>query len=203
MKNPEELGLGKCSDCSCLKAGQVNSVTGEDNPRNFRDKQGWNVPPLVDSWCYTLLFKKKKKSALIKDCQQQWIKQTWAYSYPPDNPVLTQLSYIIWLAATFLIYAATHHCWPALILVHVAIAVPRALIAGWRLYCGAEEKVTTELTLQLQALSSGADASSHTHSSSPSNQGAPGGADGSTCREKKRKGADTPLIGEMCQEEGK
>lgn len=86
---------------------------------------------------------------------------------------------------------------------HVAIAVPRALIAGWRLYCGAEEKVTTEIAFQLQALSAGPDASSHTHPASPSSQGAPGGADRSTCREKQRKGTDTPLIGDMGQQKGK
>lgn len=33
--------------------------------------------------------------------QQQWIQQTWASTYPPDNPARSQLSHILWLAATF------------------------------------------------------------------------------------------------------
>jgi len=88
-------------------------------------------------------------------------------------------------------------------LAHAAVAVPRALIAGWRLYHGAEEKVTIEIAFQPQALSAGADASFHRHPASPSSQGAPGGADRSTCREKQRKGADITLIGGTGQERGK
>ena len=102
----------------------------------------------------------------------------------------------------FSMYAATHQCWPTSISVHVAIAVPRALIASWRLCRGAEEKVTTEIAFQLQALSAGADVPSHTHPASPCSQGTPGAADRSTCTEKQKKSADTPLIGEMGQEKG-
>lgn len=85
----------------------------------------------------------------------------------------------------------------------MAIAVPRALIAGWRLYRGAEEKVTAKIASQLRALSAGADASSHTHPASPCSQRAPGGADRSTCTEKPKKSAATRLIRERGQEKGK
>lgn len=53
----------------------------------------------MHSWYYTLVF--FLKVCAYRNCQQQWIQQTWAFSYPADNPALSQLSHILWLVATF------------------------------------------------------------------------------------------------------